>query len=144
LVGRSEIDPERAIFPAVLRPAFRARKPLRRMALQGDTKWVEGHEHFGDEDGFLFDLAQDPGELNNLRETQRKRFDELAELAAKYEAGLDVRLPLHQRTGVVVPVDGVIDPLILTAEEKALLDGLGYTGDDDEHVNPVEDSELEK
>lgn len=132
LSGESGIDPERAIFPAVLRPAFRARKPLRRMALQGDTKWVQGHEHFGDEEGFLFDLAQDPGERNNLRETRRARFDELAELAEQYESGLTVRLPLHQRTGVVVPVDGVIDPLILSEEERIRLEGLGYTGDDDE------------
>jgi arylsulfatase A-like enzyme len=131
LLGREAIEPERAIFPAVLRPAFLDRQPLRRVVVQGKDKWVEGHKHFGDEQGFLFDLAQDPEELVNLREERRERFDELALMASNYEALLNVRPPVHQKTGLPLEGDEGDIELDLSEQELENLRALGYVGADE-------------
>ncbi len=139
LAGESEIASDRAIYPAVLRPAFRPRRPLRRMVIQGDDKFVQGHEHFGDELGFLFDLERDPGELDNLREKQNARFEELAALAEEYDSSLVVRLPVHQQTGELVLPNGDIAPLDMSDEERQRLANLGYTDSEDEEDEEPED-----
>lgn len=131
LLGEEEIASDRAIFPAVLRPAFRDRLPLRRVVIQGDDKWIEGHEHFGDEGGYLFDLSQDPLERRNLREERRERFDELASLARTYNAILRVRPPIHQQTREVIRDLENPGELELSAEEWARLAALGYAGPGD-------------
>jgi arylsulfatase A-like enzyme len=131
LLGRAEIEAERAIFPAVQRPAFQPPLPLRRIAMQGSEKWVQGHIHFGDREGFLFDLAEDPGERRNLRSERRARFDDLGSLARAYEKSLRLHSPVDQRTGLPVNADATDLPPELTEEGWEKLRSLGYVGDDE-------------
>lgn len=127
LRGRAAIAEDRPVFPAVLRLAHREQRPLRRVVLQGDLKYIEGDEHFGDPEGLLFDLAADPGERENLREARSEAFDRLASLGRSYGRGLDFRTPLHQRTGQPLALEaGELAPLELPEEQRQRLRELGY------------------
>jgi len=127
LLGLDEIEADRAIYPAVLKVAFRAQADsLRRLVIQGDDKWVEGHELFGDAEGLLFDLGDDPGEHTNLRENNPDRFDELAGMATRYEGQLVKYLPVHQDTSEVIDPNSDVAPPKLTPAEEDALYGLGY------------------
>ena len=128
LEGREALPEDRAIFPAVLRLAHREARPLRRLALQRNLKFIEGDAYFGDAEGLLFDLAQDPGERVNLRRERPEAFRELAALAKSYTAGLDPRPPIHQETGRLLPLDPLrsVPAVELSDEETAALRELGY------------------
>ena len=128
LAGREQLPPDRAIFPAVLRLAHREARPLRRLVVRGDLKLVEGDSHFGDEDGLLFDLARDPGELENLRRVRPDDFSELSGLAERYVETLEPRPPIHQKTGRVLPMDpqAAVPDVELSEAERAALRELGY------------------
>jgi arylsulfatase A-like enzyme len=129
--GAETIDAERVVYPAVLRPAFRPQLPLARVAIQGDYKRIAGHEFFGDTKGLLFHLAEDPGELENLRVELPGVFDRLGYLADAYESRLTRTLPVHQETGERLSGDPEKDSELELSEEtqRKLLD-LGYAGDE--------------
>jgi len=128
LEGRETLPRDRAIFPAVLRLAHREARPLRRLVVRGDLKFIEGDAHFGDEEGLLFDLKRDPGERHNLREERPDAFRELAALAHSYAAGLDPRPPIHQTTGRLLPMDPLrsVPVVDLSQGQAAALRELGY------------------
>ena len=92
LVGDSRIDDGREIFPATLRTPTRPKVPLRRVALSGSHKWIEGHELFGDEEGFLFRLDVDPEEKTNVRIREGEVFAALRSAASAYDSSL-TRVP---------------------------------------------------
>jgi len=127
LAGRdagSALLADRAIFPAVLRPAFREQRPLRRVVLAGGWKYIEGHENFGDEQGFLFDLGSDPAERQNLRTERPGAWEEMAARAGAWAAGLRPPGAVHQETGE--PLSGDEGDVELSEEELEKLRGLGY------------------
>jgi arylsulfatase A-like enzyme len=128
LLGRERIDPQRTIFPAVLRVAHRPQEPLRRVALQRNLKYIEGHPRFGDPEGFLFDLTHDPDERWNLRTQQGARLDALAWEAQQYASRLEPRPAVHQRTGRLLPPSeaSASPPVDLPTEVEEQLRALGY------------------
>lgn len=82
LLGRSGLDPERAVFPSALRPAHLPQEPLRRVVVTPAWKYVEGHPWFGDPEGLLFARGADPLERANLRV---ERPETVAELSQRLE-----------------------------------------------------------
>ncbi len=122
------IPSNRAIFPAVLRPAHGKQEPLKRVVLQRAYKWIEGHPGFGDPEGLLFDRIEDPGERHNLRESQPARGAELAALAEAWEGALEPSAPVHQQTRrpLVEPGADAALRFELDAAEKQQLNALGY------------------
>ncbi len=127
LLEGAKISPDRAIYPVLLRPAHRNHIPMRRMVLKGDLKYIEGHRHFGDPDGLLFDLAASPDEDENLRESNPAAFAELAALSRRYAASLHPGSPIHQETGDEISAfPGEVEPLELPEERKRELEALGY------------------
>ncbi|MEE8556931.1 MAG: sulfatase [Myxococcota bacterium] len=125
LAGDAELPEARAIYPAVLSGApYRAPLPVRRVALMGGYKRIEGHAHYGDTEGYLFELESDPGEERNLRETRRELFDAMAGRLRLYLSGLTIHPPVHRRTGRVITgreAAGQLD-----REELQKLRNLGY------------------
>ena len=67
----------------------------------------------------LFDLEQDPGELNNLREAQRRTADQLLEQAAT-----------ERKRGQQAGPTGA--PVVLSEDEIEAMRALGYMGDEDD------------
>jgi arylsulfatase A-like enzyme len=127
LAGRGPVDPARSVFPGVLRPPFRKEVPLRRVALSGRHKWIEGHEHFGDVDGLLFDLAADAAELVNERDTDAARVEDLKARTSEWVRRLHFHSPLHQRTGRPLRAGAEAEELELSERELEKLRALGYT-----------------
>ena len=128
LEGREALPEDRAVFPAIVRLAHREARSLRRVALRGDLKFVEGDEHFGDAEGLLFDLSRDSAERDNLRTQDPDAFRELAALVKSYESRLDPRPPIHQKTGRVLPMDPLrsVPSVELSPEQADALRELGY------------------
>ncbi|MEE2678109.1 MAG: sulfatase [Myxococcota bacterium] len=124
LAGEAALPADRSVFPAILRPAHKEQRPLRRVAIQGDSKRIEGHAVFGDEAGFLFDLAADPGERHNLRTLRPGEVAALDAAIASWEAGLSPRAPIHQGTGL--PITGEADPVEIAPDLREGLRQLGY------------------
>jgi arylsulfatase A-like enzyme len=121
LRGEASLPADRAVFPALLRPAHFPQEPLRRVGVRGDDKWIEGHPAFGDANGLLFDLARDPGERENLRSAQPERFAALRDIARAYAARLEPR-PVARQAGR----SEQRGPAPLPAEEREKLRALGY------------------
>jgi len=124
LSGEATLPQGRGVYPAILRPAHKEQRPLRRVAVRGSRKRIEGHAVFGDEGGFLFDLAGDPGERRNLREVRPGEVAEFDAAIAAWEAGLSPRAPIHQDTGR--PISGAPAPVELPADLEEGLRQLGY------------------
>jgi arylsulfatase A-like enzyme len=91
LLGEEEIPDDRAVFPYVVDVPLIATPPGRRVALRGEFKFIEGHERFGDAEGFLFDRIRDPGERQNLREARARDARELEQEVERYESRLQPR-----------------------------------------------------
>ncbi len=130
LRGQSPIDDQRVIHPAVLRPAHREQKPLRRVTLLQSAKFIAGHDHFGDQGGFLFDLSKDPQERVNLRDQETKKFRLLEARAKLYETTLRSFPAVHQDTGQPIQSSSS-DQAQLSPEELARLAELGYVEEAD-------------
>ena len=127
LRGRAEVDDAREIFPLAQRPPSRPYLPPRRLALRGRHKWIEGDEFFGDADGFLFDLAADPGEERNLRGAEGGLLLALEQRAESYVEDLgSYGGPVHQETGRPLTEEEAQVPLNLSEEELQRLRDLGY------------------
>jgi arylsulfatase A-like enzyme len=128
LTGSGAIDSERVLHPAVFRMPQGGVGSVRRVALAGDEKYIEGHPDFGDADGLLFDLSETPDESANLREERPGRFRALAESVSRYEDSLE-RIPaLHRGTGAPItqrPGEFIEAPT-LAPQEEAALRALGY------------------
>jgi len=125
LAGDAELPKTRAIYPAVLKsPLYPPQRPVRRVALMDGYKRIEGHAHYGDTGGYLFDLESDPGEERNLRATRRDLFDAMAERLRLYLSGLTIYPPVHRRTGRVIT--GREADTGLGREELQKLRNLGY------------------
>lgn len=124
LAGEAALPEGRGVFPAILRPAHKEQRPLRRVVIQGDRKRIEGHAVFGDEAGFLFDLSADPGERRNLRTQRPGEVAALDAAIAEWEAGLSLREPIHQDTGR--PISGEPEPVELAPDLQQRLRQLGY------------------
>jgi arylsulfatase len=71
-----------------------------RAVRKGDFKLLWLPKPFGPGDWQLYDLANDPGELNDLSKEQPKLHDEMAEIWEKYA----------RETGVVLPSVNPLDP----------------------------------
>jgi arylsulfatase A-like enzyme len=128
LTGSGSPDPGRTLHPAVFRMPRGGAGSLRRVALAGDEKYIEGDPEFGDADGLLFDLSAAPDETVNLREERPDRFQELAESVRRYEDSL-TRIPArHRDSGEPItqdPGEFIEAPQILP-DEAAALRALGY------------------
>ena len=81
---------------------------------------------FGDEQGLLFQLADDPAEVNNLRAERPDVFEVLGARARAYESGLNPIPPVHQATGEPLTGDPEQDDIDLSEEEMEKLRALGY------------------
>lgn len=128
LTGLESLSADRTVYPAILRLAHREARPLRRVAVQGSRKYVEGDAEFGDSDGLLFDLSVDGAEQRNLRAERQEQFEALSERAASWQQGRVPRPAIHQRTGRLLPPDpGAAVPQVeLSPEDRAKLRELGY------------------
>lgn len=118
--------PSRARYPVALSAPNQERRPARRVVLYEGRKWIEGHPVFGDGEGLLFDLREDPGEQRNLRTARPEEAARGAALAAAYERGLVLRPPVNSDTGERIPAPFAAGPPALSKEERELLSGLGY------------------
>lgn len=128
MLGREELPDDRAIFPGVLRAATREQVPLRRVVIQGNSKYIDGHALFADESGFLFDVGRDPGELDNLRTKEPERFEEFRRAAKSYEQQLGFIQPVDQRTGGPYRPEGEGGGSMedVSPEDLELMKALGY------------------
>ena len=72
----------------------------------------------------LYDLASDPGEERNLRNTRRHLFGAMAARLRVYLSGLTIHPPVHRRTGLAIT--GREAPPRLDPEELEKLRILGY------------------
>ena len=115
---------ERTLFPLLLQPSKHEALPARRVALRGRLKYIHGHERFGDPQGLLFDLARDPEERSNLRETRATDFAALAEATRRWEQALVLRPPVHQETGK--SLESGDRPPVLSERKQEELRALGY------------------
>lgn len=91
-------------------------------------KFVEGDARFGDPEGFLFDLSQDPEEQDNLRVRRQKEFRALSERATLWHNSLTPHPSIHQETGRFLPTNPAVEvPQIeLSTEDREKLRELGY------------------
>lgn len=126
--GRRSQTPERAVFPAVMRPPTLSPLPLRRVAISGPLKWIDGHEAFGDSKPMLFDLASDPGERENRCGRDAEACGRLEASAREWERGLQPHAPVDSRTGARLSPTGQADPGpdALPPAEREQLRALGY------------------
>jgi arylsulfatase A-like enzyme len=108
----------RWIFPTTQETVHRAPEPPRHVALWGTLKYVEGHPRFGDPEGYLFDLAVDPGETTNLRAERPDVFARFAEAARSWAEA-------HSAESSDVPAEA---PIEINAEQEEKLRALGYLG----------------
>ena len=140
VLGGDAIAADRAIYPLLLRPANRTHMPQRRMVYRGDYKFIEGHTEYGDPEGLLFDLAQSPGEDENLRRSEPELFAEMRELALDYDGALTPGEPIHRETKErISPFPGDVEPYELTDEVRRGLAEIGYlVGEDPLEVPPSE------
>jgi len=122
LAGDSHIDPKRAIFPAILRSASAPQYPLRRVMLQRDMKWIQGHWFYGAKDGLLFQTSIDPEETSSLRLGRPEEFARMQRAALSYSDAI-VPIPPSLPAGEAAE---------LSQEELDELKALGYFGDEDE------------
>ncbi len=125
LTGDSVVPRDRTIHPAVLHSSHVSQEPIRRVALQGDLKYVQGHRLFGDEEGLLFELGTDPGELSNLRPSRLTDFDSLARLSQQHAQALTPGIALQQEIPESTSTE---DPgaVALSREAEEQLRELGY------------------
>jgi hypothetical protein len=126
ILAGADVPEGRSVFPAVLRVAHKKQVPLRRVVVSGDFKRIEGHELFGDVEGFLFDVSHDPFESNNLRKANGAVFEALAGEAREWERRLSPVSAVDQRTGQPFAAAGSPTLEGLSEEEKERLEALGY------------------
>lgn len=127
LLGREALPEDRVIYPVLLRVVLRAHMPMRRMALRGNLKYIEGHEAYGDSEGLLFDLGADPEEIRNLRNARPEEVAEFEALIESHVKGLEPGSPVHQKTGASVsPFPGDVEPVEIDEEDKEKMRALGY------------------
>ena len=129
MVGEGEIPADRTVVPMVMLPLEApGKEALRRVAIRGNLKFIEGHESFGDAEGLLFDLNESPGESTNLRTSRTMDFVHLAETARRYEEKLERHPPIHLETGEPFwpEMAGKTAPIELPAENRERLRALGY------------------
>lgn len=127
IAGEDRIEDDRTVFPGVLRAAQLEQVPLRRVLVGGDRKWIQGHSLFGDAEGYLFDLARDPGERDNLRTERPDEWAALQREARAYDEGLAPARPVDQKTGRPL-AEAAEQPAFEGLEPEALerLRALGY------------------
>lgn len=125
MTGQDEIPPDRTLHPVVLHADHVSEEPIRRVALQGPVKYVQGHRQFGDEIGLLFDLSADPAETTNLRDLRPAAFSTLSSLAEEHMAALvpgqAMKQDTHQNGTAEDPEAAVLSP-----ETEEQLRELGY------------------
>jgi arylsulfatase A-like enzyme len=128
LRGEAVLPTDRALFPWVMRQPNRPFRPPKRVALGDGHKLIEGHAVFGDPEGLLFDLRDDPGETRNLREEEPERAAALRERLAAWQSDLEPGQPVHQRTGQPMPAEPTPDlaPFQPRGEQLERLRALGY------------------
>ena len=128
LMGEERISGDRVVHPAILRLAHREARPMRRVAVGGSMKFIEGDARFGDDEGLLFDLSRDPGEVENLRSRRPEVFRKLSQSADLWQRSLTPRPPIHQQTGRFLPTDSnvPVPPAELSAADREKLRELGY------------------
>ena len=128
IAGDEPISRERAVFPVLLRAPTRLHLPMRRVAVQGDLKFIEGSATLGDPEGFLFDLAATPDESENLRAARPAEFRAFRELVEAHARSLVPGSPVHQHTGLSMPAHPGLDwdRREVSAEDRAKLEALGY------------------
>ena len=128
LLGKESLSPRRSVFPAVLEVARKDQEPLRRVVVQWPFKWIEGDAHFGDSQGLLFDLDEDPGEHHNLRAERAALFESMSRQAQAYDRSLSLQTPVHQESGLPLKSGEASEssPAAMTAEELRQLEALGY------------------
>lgn len=125
LKGQEEIPPDRTLHPVVLNAAHISDEPLRRVALQGTSKYVEGHRQFGDEVGLFFDLGADPEELSNRRQSRPTDFEAMAQISDRYVSTLTPGQALEQ-TALQSDAGDEADTSELSKEVEEQLRELGY------------------
>jgi arylsulfatase A-like enzyme len=128
LTGEQMLPSGRTVYPAILRLAHRESRPVRRVAVEGSMKFVEGDARFGDPEGLLFDLSKDPEEQDNLRVRRQKEFRALSERATLWHSSLTPHPSIHQETGRFLPTNPAVEvPQIeLSTEDREKLRELGY------------------
>ena len=99
LLGEAPVQPDRAIFPAVLRVARDGFGVLRRVVVDDRYKYIEGHPEYGDAEGLLFDRVGDPGETENLRRSRPEPYAERKQRAARYTEVLRRQPAIDRNTG---------------------------------------------
>ena len=109
----------------VLSAAHISDEPLRRVALQGTSKYVEGHRQFGDQVGLFFDLGVDPEELSNRRQSRPTDFAALAQISDRYVSTLTPGQALEQ-TALQSDAGDEADTSELSKEVEEQLRELGY------------------
>jgi len=132
IANGKEISADRAIHPVLLRPTNRYPLPMRRIVLQGEYKFIEGHGVYGDPEGLLFNLADSPDEDVNLRQSQPQVFANLRALSQRFDEGLTPGEPIHQSTQEQIsPFPGEVEPYDAPEEIRRGLEALGYLFDRD-------------
>jgi hypothetical protein len=130
IVDGEAISEDRAIHPVLLRPMNRSPLPMRRIALQGDYKFIEGHDAYGDPEGLLFNLRESPDENLNLRQSEPQVFANLRALSQRFDDGLTPGDPIHQSTEErISPFPGEVEPYGASEEVQRGLEALGYLFD---------------
>jgi choline-sulfatase len=126
LSGQAAVPGDRAVFPAILRPAHKDQLPMRRATVRGGLKRIQGHVSYGPEEGYLFDLVDDPGERSDLLTARPDEAAELDRITGAYEAGLRRTSPVHQSTGRPLLEEGESTGIELDHETLDQLRELGY------------------
>jgi len=128
LRGESSLRPDRTVHPAVLRLAHREPKPPRRVAVRGRLKYIEGDAAFGDERGLLFDLGEDPGEVQNLRASRADDFRALEDSTTAWRAALEPQPARHRESGRLLSTDPevTVPEIELSPRQRQTLKELGY------------------
>jgi len=124
MLGHERIPKDRTLYPAVLELAYREPQPVRRAALRGHLKYIEGHAAFGNERQMLFDLVADPEERVSLVDSNHQDLESLEHSLSRYTEALSEVPPLHQVTGSIFTEDGEI--IEIPEKELEQLRALGY------------------
>ena len=104
LLGDLPAQPERAIFPAVLRLERDGFGAMRRVVIDDRYKYIEGHPEYGDAEGLLFDRVEDPGETENLRQSRPEPYAERVQRALGYEEALRRRPAIDRYSGEPITI----------------------------------------
>ena len=91
MLGAEGVPGDRAVFPAV-RGRGKERH-LRRVVIHRGMKQFTGHPDFGEAEGYLFDLEDDPREQTNLWRSRPEVRAALDERRRRYVDTLDVEVP---------------------------------------------------